>query len=31
MRGIKHDDEPRRYEIADKGFRVYHTEPVTMA
>jgi len=30
MRGIKHDDEPRRYEIADKGFLVYHTEPVTI-
>ena len=31
MRGIKHDDEPRRYEITDKGFRIYHTELVTMA
>jgi len=30
MRGIKHDDEPRRYEITDKGFMAYHTELVTI-
>jgi KaiC/GvpD/RAD55 family RecA-like ATPase len=29
MRGMRHDDQPRRYEITDKGFLVYHTEPVT--
>jgi KaiC/GvpD/RAD55 family RecA-like ATPase len=28
MRGVRHDDQPRRYEIMDKGFVVYHTEPV---
>jgi len=30
MRGVKHDDQPRRYEITDKGFIVYYTEPVTI-
>ena len=30
MRGIKHDDQPRKYEITDKGLQVYHTEPVTI-
>jgi len=29
MRGIEHDDQPRRYEITHKGIIVYHTEPVT--
>jgi KaiC/GvpD/RAD55 family RecA-like ATPase len=29
MRGIKHDDQPRKYEISDNGFVVYATEPVT--
>lgn len=28
MRGLKHDDQPHRYEISDKGIVVYHTEPV---
>ena len=28
MRGMKHDDEPRRYEIMGNGFLIYHTEPV---
>jgi len=28
MRGIQHDDQPRRYEITDNGMIVYHTEPV---
>lgn len=28
MRGIKHDDQPRRFEIGDNGLVVYHTEPV---
>lgn len=30
MRGIEHDDQPRRYEIAANGLVVYHTEPVTV-
>jgi len=30
MRGIKHDDQPRRYEIKDNGFLVYYTEPITV-
>jgi KaiC/GvpD/RAD55 family RecA-like ATPase len=30
MRGIKHDDQPRRYEIANDGFFVYNTEQVTV-
>lgn len=29
MRGLKHDDQPRKYEISDKGIVVYATEPVT--
>ncbi len=29
MRGVKHDDQPRRYELADKGLMVYNTEVVT--
>jgi KaiC/GvpD/RAD55 family RecA-like ATPase len=29
MRGIKHDDQPRRCEIGSNGLVVYHTEPVT--
>ena len=28
MRGIKHDDQPRRYEITNNGLAIYHTEPV---
>jgi KaiC/GvpD/RAD55 family RecA-like ATPase len=28
MRGVKHDDQPRRYEITDKGLVVYNTESV---
>lgn len=28
MRGLKHDDQPRRYEITEKGLVVYNTEPV---
>jgi KaiC/GvpD/RAD55 family RecA-like ATPase len=27
MRGIKHDDQPRRFEIEENGFIVYNTEP----
>jgi KaiC/GvpD/RAD55 family RecA-like ATPase len=30
MRGINHDDQPRKYEISDKGIVVYATEPVTV-
>lgn len=29
MRGVKHDDQPRKYDITDEGFVVYHTEAVT--
>ena len=29
MRGTGHDDQPRKYEIGDKGLIVYNTEPVT--
>lgn len=29
MRGINHDDQPRKYEITDKGIVVYATEAVT--
>ncbi|MEM2112082.1 MAG: ATPase domain-containing protein [Candidatus Bathyarchaeia archaeon] len=28
MRGVKHDEQPRRYIINDKGITVYNTEPV---
>jgi len=28
MRGIKHDRQPRRYEITNKGIKIYNTEPV---
>jgi circadian clock protein KaiC len=28
MRGTKHDDQPRRYEITNNGLAIYHTEPV---
>jgi len=28
MRGLKHDDQPHRYEISDDGIVIYHTEPV---
>jgi circadian clock protein KaiC len=28
MRGLKHDDQPHRYEINDTGIIVYNTEPV---
>lgn len=28
MRGTKHDEQPRRYIINDKGITVYNTEPV---
>jgi KaiC/GvpD/RAD55 family RecA-like ATPase len=28
MRGIKHDDQPRKYEISDKGIIVFDSEPV---
>ena len=28
MRGMKHDDQPRKYEIMSNGFKVYNTEPV---
>jgi KaiC/GvpD/RAD55 family RecA-like ATPase len=28
MRGVKHDDDPRRYEITKNGITVYDTEPV---
>jgi KaiC/GvpD/RAD55 family RecA-like ATPase len=28
MRGIKHDDQPRKYEIKDNGLTIYNTEPV---
>ena len=30
MRGVNHDDQPRKYEIMDKGLAVYHTEPVIL-
>lgn len=30
MRGTSHDDQPRRYDIADKGVVVYNTESVTI-
>lgn len=30
MRGIKHDDQPRKYEIMNKGLMVYHTESVIL-
>jgi KaiC/GvpD/RAD55 family RecA-like ATPase len=30
MRGTRHDDQPRKYEIGDKGLIVYNTEPVTV-
>ncbi len=30
MRGTGHDDQPRKYEITEKGFVVYNTEPVTV-
>ncbi len=29
MRGIKHDDQPRKYEITRDGFTIFHTEPVS--
>ncbi|MDR0373808.1 MAG: hypothetical protein LBI79_09760 [Nitrososphaerota archaeon] len=29
MRGLKHDDQPRKYEISDSGIIVYASEPVT--
>lgn len=28
MRGTKYDEQPRRYEITNKGFRIYNTEEV---
>ena len=28
MRGVKHDDQPRKYAIEDNGIVIYHTEPV---
>ena len=28
MRGVKHDVQPRRYEISENGLVVYHTEVV---
>ena len=28
MRGTRHDDQPRGYEVGDKGLIVYNTEPV---
>lgn len=28
MRGIEHDEQPRRYTIGAKGFTVYNTEPI---
>jgi KaiC/GvpD/RAD55 family RecA-like ATPase len=30
MRGTKHDDQPRKYEITDNGIVVYHTESVSL-
>ena len=30
MRGVKHDEQPRRYVIDEKGFTVYNTEPVKL-
>jgi KaiC/GvpD/RAD55 family RecA-like ATPase len=30
MRGTRHDDQPRKYEISDNGFVVFNTEPVTV-
>jgi len=29
MRGTRHDDQPREYEVGDEGLIVYNTEPVT--
>jgi len=28
MRGTRHDDQPRKYDIGDKGLVIYNTEPV---
>lgn len=28
MRGVNHDDDPRRYEITNNGILIYNTEPV---
>lgn len=30
MRGIKHDDQPRKYEIKDNGLVIYNTESVSL-
>jgi KaiC/GvpD/RAD55 family RecA-like ATPase len=30
MRGMKHDDQPRKYEINDNGLIIYHTESVSL-
>jgi len=30
MRGARHDDQPRKYDIMDKGFVVYNTESITV-
>jgi len=30
MRGVNHDDQPRRYKITSDGLTIYHTEPVTV-
>ena len=30
MRGIKHDDQPRKYEIKDNGLIIYNTESVSL-
>lgn len=31
MRGVKYDEQPRRYIIDEKGFTVYNTEPVKVS
>jgi KaiC/GvpD/RAD55 family RecA-like ATPase len=30
MRGVSFDDQPRRYVITSRGFKVFDTEPVLM-
>lgn len=30
MRGTRHDDQPRKYEISDSGLVAFNTEPVTV-
>ena len=30
MRGIKHDDQPRKYEINEKGLKIFNTESINI-